>query len=99
MSRRFFTAVAKCDFSAADSMRALNAVGDDRLEISVSYRGDKTLEGDIALILDKLDAGKLPTAIELVNWPDSVRGFGHVREKSALAGRRQREILRAQFAS
>jgi indolepyruvate ferredoxin oxidoreductase len=56
-------------------------------------------EDDLALILDKLDAGKLSAAIELARWPEQVRGFGHVRKKSALAGRRQREILRAQFAS
>ena len=54
-------------------------------------------ENDIALILAMLDAGKLPAAHELARWPDQVRGFGHVRTKSALAGRQWRERVRAKF--
>ncbi|MDI6749965.1 MAG: indolepyruvate ferredoxin oxidoreductase family protein [Rhodocyclaceae bacterium] len=54
-------------------------------------------EDDLALILDHLDAGKLPAAHTLANWPEQVRGFGPVREKSALAARQQRENARAQF--
>ncbi len=56
-------------------------------------------EDDIALILERLDAGKLLLAQELATWPDTVRGFGHVREKSALAGRQPREAARAGLAS
>jgi indolepyruvate ferredoxin oxidoreductase len=54
-------------------------------------------EADVALLLDRLDAAKLPTAVELANWPDQVRGFGPVKAKSVLAVQTQRESLRAKF--
>ena len=55
-------------------------------------------EDDLALILARLDAGNLATVQELAGWPDQVRGYGHVREKSALAGRQLRERARAKLA-
>jgi indolepyruvate ferredoxin oxidoreductase len=54
-------------------------------------------EADVALILARLDAAKLPAAVELAEWPDAVRGFGPVKQKSALAARRSREELRARL--
>jgi indolepyruvate ferredoxin oxidoreductase len=54
-------------------------------------------EADVALLLDRLDAAKLPTAVELANWPDQVRGFGPVKAKSVLAVQPQRESLRDKF--
>jgi indolepyruvate ferredoxin oxidoreductase len=56
-------------------------------------------EDDLALILARLDAGNLVTAQELAGWPDQVRGYGQVREKSALAGRHQRELARAKLTN
>ncbi|MDP1652851.1 MAG: indolepyruvate ferredoxin oxidoreductase family protein [Rhodocyclaceae bacterium] len=56
-------------------------------------------DDDIALILEHLDAGKLSVAIELACWPEQVRGFGPVKEKSALAGRRQRDTSRDRLSS
>jgi indolepyruvate ferredoxin oxidoreductase len=55
-------------------------------------------EDDLDLILARLDASRLPAALELSGWPEQVRGFGHVREKSALAARHQREGARAKLA-
>ena len=56
-------------------------------------------ENDLTLILSRLDADKLPAALALANWPDAVRGFGHVREKSALAIRHVRDEARAKLAA
>ncbi len=55
-------------------------------------------EADVALILDRLRGDNLPAAIELAGWPDAVRGFGPVKQNSALAGRRRREEARARLA-
>ena len=51
-------------------------------------------EADIDLILENLDAGKLSAAVALASWPAAVRGFGHVRAKSALAARQARDEAR-----
>ena len=55
-------------------------------------------EDDLDLILARLDTGNLAAAQELAGWPDLVRGYGHVRAKSALAGRQLRERARAKLA-
>ncbi len=55
-------------------------------------------EADLDLILARLATGNLATAQELAGWPDQVRGYGHVRAKSALAGRQLRERARAKLA-
>ena len=54
-------------------------------------------EADIALLLDRLDPQNHAAALELACWPEEVRGFGHVRQKSALAGRRHREAALARL--
>jgi indolepyruvate ferredoxin oxidoreductase len=55
-------------------------------------------EADVALILEQLAADTLPAALELAGWPEQVRGFGHVKQKSAPAARRRREAARARLA-
>jgi indolepyruvate ferredoxin oxidoreductase len=55
-------------------------------------------EADIALIADRLAADNCNAALALAEWPAQVRGFGHVRAKSAPGARRQREEARAQLA-
>jgi indolepyruvate ferredoxin oxidoreductase len=54
-------------------------------------------EADIALLTHRLDADNCKAALALAEWPAQVRGFGHVRAKSAPGARRQREEARAQL--
>ena len=59
-------------------------------------------ENDLDLILARLDAGTpnaetLATARELADWPAQVRGYGHVRAKSALAIRHLRDAARVRL--
>jgi indolepyruvate ferredoxin oxidoreductase len=51
-------------------------------------------EDDIALILGRLSPATRASAIELAALPQQIRGFGHVKKKSALAARQQRDKLR-----
>ncbi|HRD87857.1 MAG TPA: indolepyruvate ferredoxin oxidoreductase family protein [Accumulibacter sp.] len=52
-------------------------------------------EADIGLLLARLDATTLATAIELAALPEEVRGFGHVKAASVQRMRPRREALRA----
>ncbi|TLD43881.1 MAG: hypothetical protein FAZ92_03814 [Accumulibacter sp.] len=52
-------------------------------------------EADIELLLARLDATTLATAIELAALPEQVRGFGHVKAASVQKMRPRREALRA----
>jgi indolepyruvate ferredoxin oxidoreductase len=52
-------------------------------------------EADIELLLARLDATTLATAIELAALPEEVRGFGHVKAASVQRMRPRREALRA----
>ncbi len=54
-------------------------------------------ENDLDLILLRLDADTLGTARELAGWPARVRGYGHVRAKSALAVRHARDAARVRL--
>ncbi|MDP2794254.1 MAG: indolepyruvate ferredoxin oxidoreductase family protein [Sulfurisoma sp.] len=51
-------------------------------------------EDDVALILARLSPATRAGAIELATLPQEIRGFGHVRKKSALAARHKRDKLR-----
>ena len=39
-------------------------------------------EGDLDRIAQKLTAARLPTALKLAQVPQSIRGYGHVKEAS-----------------
>ena len=54
-------------------------------------------EDDLDLMLARLGAGTLDAARALATWPDQVRGYGHVRAKSALAMRHARDAARVRL--
>lgn len=65
---------------------------------SAERRRDRQLiadyEADVALIVERLTPATAATALALATLPQQIRGFGHVREKSALAERQEQEALR-----
>ncbi len=81
--------------------RALRGTRWDLFGRSADRRFDRQLladyEADIARLLDRLGPQNHAAALELACWPEEVRGFGHVRQKSALAGRRRREAALARL--
>ncbi|MCX8086804.1 MAG: indolepyruvate ferredoxin oxidoreductase family protein [Rhodocyclaceae bacterium] len=54
-------------------------------------------EADVALILARLTPANLELARQLARWPEAVRGFGHIKAKSALVARQAREALRSRL--
>ena len=53
-------------------------------------------EADIALVLERLDAGNHQSAVKLAALPEKIRGYGHVRETHAAAAAKERmELLDA----
>ena len=54
-------------------------------------------EADLELILARLDAASLATAIELAGLPEQIRGFGHVKAAAVARVRPRREALRARL--
>ena len=52
-------------------------------------------EQDITEILEGLSFLKLPLAVDLASLPDGIRGFGHIKERSAQKVERERERLLA----
>ncbi|WP_245587332.1 indolepyruvate ferredoxin oxidoreductase family protein [Comamonas composti] len=55
-------------------------------------------EQDLERVLAALDARHLATAIEIAQWPEQVRGFGHVREASVEKTRSLRAELAQRWA-
>ncbi|MFL6712360.1 MAG: indolepyruvate ferredoxin oxidoreductase family protein, partial [Sulfurifustis sp.] len=56
-------------------------------------------EADLDNILAGLTPARLDCAIEIAAWPDKVRGYGHVRERSAQAVAQQRQELWARWGA
>ncbi|MFP5391653.1 MAG: indolepyruvate ferredoxin oxidoreductase family protein [Gammaproteobacteria bacterium] len=53
----------------------------------------------VRTLLGGLHVGNLATAVALAGWPETIRGFGHVKEKAIAAARQQQARLMEQFAS
>lgn len=56
-------------------------------------------EGQMRRIASELTAERLPIAIDLARLPQSVRGFGHVKEGNRDESGKQERRLLEQFAS
>ncbi|MDR5734199.1 indolepyruvate ferredoxin oxidoreductase family protein [Caballeronia sp. LZ025] len=54
-------------------------------------------EASMREVLESLDAPRLATAVELAKLPQSVRGFGHVKERHAEMAEAKRTALMEQF--
>jgi indolepyruvate ferredoxin oxidoreductase len=54
-------------------------------------------ERDVERLLAELDAGRLDTAVSIAELPDRIRGYGHVRGRSAEGVARQRAELWARW--
>jgi indolepyruvate ferredoxin oxidoreductase len=54
-------------------------------------------EGDVEMLLGMLDARTHPTAVRLASLPETVRGYGHVKEANATAAAKEREQLIARL--
>jgi indolepyruvate ferredoxin oxidoreductase len=55
-------------------------------------------EADVALILERLNAGTLEEALRLARLPEQIRGFGHVKERHVAKVTPQRSALRESLA-
>ena len=64
-----------------------------RLERQLIGEYERTIEE----ICAQLDAANHATAVELASWPDAVRGFGHVKERSLAAARQRAAELLARL--
>ena len=71
------------------------------------FRGERRLEQvlaadyetDCETIIERLSAENLAVATALAQWPASIKGFGPVKERAALAARAQRRRLLGKLAA
>ncbi len=54
-------------------------------------------EQDIAMLLGRLDVSTLDVAVELAGLPEHIRGYGHIKLRSAAAAQQQRLALLEQW--
>ncbi|MHB1375445.1 MAG: indolepyruvate ferredoxin oxidoreductase family protein, partial [Thauera sp.] len=54
-------------------------------------------ERDIAELVERLSADRLPLALEIARLPETIRGFGHVKAHAMQAAARQRRTLLARW--
>ena len=62
---------------------------------------ERQLLADYEIVLDEilagLSAGNLEAAIALANYPDTIKGYGHVKERNVTRANGERMQLRAGF--
>jgi indolepyruvate ferredoxin oxidoreductase len=81
-------------FTSPGGMRKLCRPG----SYTAERRGERAAIGDFEALMRQIVAAltpdRLKTALELARLPQSVRGFGHVKERNAAnAQRRQQQLL------
>ena len=54
-------------------------------------------EDDVAELLDTLSFLRHPLAVKIARWPESVRGFGHVKAAHLRRAAAERDTLLAQW--
>ena len=87
-------------FRGLAALRRLRGTPLDVFGYSEERRMERRLlaeyEGDLDLILRSLEAGKIEAAAALASVPAMIRGYGHVKQASALkaAGERKRLVER-----
>ena len=81
-------ALAKMRRWRGTALDVFRALPERKLERELRLR----FEADVATVLESLTVGNFDIAVALMRLPDSVRGFGPVKEKAAhvAAGRRER---------
>ncbi|UUZ64585.1 hypothetical protein LP417_06310 [Polaromonas sp. P1-6] len=57
----------------------------------------KQYEDDLEMVLEQLDVHTLPTAARLAALPQSIRGYGHVKEAQAATASASRDQLLAEI--
>ena len=56
-------------------------------------------EQTVDALLAGLTRDKLALAVEIASLPETIRGYGHIKAKSAVAARLKRDELLARFRS
>jgi indolepyruvate ferredoxin oxidoreductase len=88
-----FGALAKLRFLRGGLLDPFRNSPERRLERELLAR----YEGDVEMLLGMLDARTHPTAVRLASLPETVRGYGHVKEANAAAAAKEREQLIARL--
>jgi indolepyruvate ferredoxin oxidoreductase len=87
-------------FRALSALRFLRGTALDPFARTEERKGERALivqyEADIATLLAGLNAANLAQAVEIAALPDTIRGYGHVKEKAMRqAAERRARLLEA----
>jgi indolepyruvate ferredoxin oxidoreductase len=83
------------------ALRRLRGTPLDIFGLSAERRGERKLidayRDSIEMVIDRLDAVNIETAIALAHIPEQIRGFGHVKLESVAAAQVRRDALAREF--
>jgi indolepyruvate ferredoxin oxidoreductase len=78
-------------------MKGLRGTAFDVFGKTAERRGERQLIADYLALVDEfcatLDEHRLSSALELARLPEEIRGFGHVKERNAVAARNKKGRL------
>lgn len=86
---------------ALASLKFLRGTALDPFGWTAERRQERQLVGDyertVAHILDRIDRGRLDSAVALASIPETIRGYGPVKQRSMLQARARHKELMATF--
>ena len=99
--KRRYGALMRPLFRLLASMKGLRGTAWDPFGRNPERRAERELirqyESDLGEILDSLNYGRMPLALELASLPLKIRGYGHVKTAAIAAAATERENLLARW--
>ena len=90
-------------FGLLARLRGLRGTALDVFGYTAERRAERALitqyRDDMLALLPRLNAGTLPRAVELASLPETIRGYGHVKESAMARAAEQRRTLLAGLAA
>ena len=90
-------------FKVLAKLKGLRGTAFDPFGRTAERRMERALIGEYRAALDevvaKLDAARLPLALEIARIPEEIRGYGHVKDRHLAAARPKWEKLMAEWRS
>ncbi|MEO8142965.1 MAG: indolepyruvate ferredoxin oxidoreductase family protein, partial [Betaproteobacteria bacterium] len=88
-----FGILARLKFLRGTALDIFGRTGERRMERALIAEYEQT----VATLLGGLTRDNLALAVEIASLPESIRGYGHIKAKSAAAARAQRDELLARY--
>ena len=103
LKKRAYGPWMRAAYAALAKLRPLRGTPFDPFGYSAERRMERTLLREYEAVLDEIETSLAPANLEaataLAAYPQTIRGYGHVKERNAVRGRAERDAALTAFRS